>query len=315
MKVLVFGAGAIGSAFGGFLSPFHDVTLLGRRPHLEKIREEGLQVSGIWGRHTFKNLRCENRFQSLRQADPFFDLVLVTVKSFDTEKAAAQIAEILGPQTLVLSLQNGLGNIERLCRMLPPPQVLVGRVIFGVTQDEPGKIRVTVIAEPTAVGEIRRKKITPRIRRLARLFSEAGLPTVPCRDIQSLLWVKVIYNSALNPLASLLECHYGLLGEKDLTRWAMEEIVHEIYAVAEKTGVHLHPARAEKYLRLFYSKLLPRTYDHRPSMLQDLEKGRRTEMDSLNGAIVRLGRREGVKTPMNRWLQRRIQEKEALVCR
>jgi len=142
------------------------------------------------------------------------------------------------------------------------------------------------------------------------MFQKAGIPTVTTPDIENLLWGKVIYNAALNPLASWLGCHYGLLGEHGLTRQAMEKVVAEIYEVARKAKVHLTPATADKYRKLFYSTLLPRTYDHRPSMLADLEQGRRTEIDAMNGAIVRLGKKFKVKTPVNRLLMKLIKEKE-----
>ncbi len=310
MKILVFGAGAIGSAFGGFLSKYHDVTLLGRLRHLRAIRSRGLEVSGIWGRHTFRNFRLETDFKNLVPQKPFFDLILVTVKSYDTYAAGRAVRKIAGPGTLVVSLQNGLGNIEALRRFLPSKQVLAGRVIFGVEVPGPGRIKITVIAAPTAVGETHVKRVTPRVRRLAKIFVQAGLPAVAVRDVESLLWAKVIYNCALNPLASLLECHYGLLAETGITRLVMEDVIREIYSVARCARVRLEPQDSGGYIRLFYRKLVPRTYHHHPSMLQDLQNGKPTEIGALNGAIVRLGRELGVGTPVNRALEFLIRRKE-----
>ncbi|MDD5216832.1 MAG: 2-dehydropantoate 2-reductase [Candidatus Omnitrophica bacterium] len=323
MKILVFGAGAIGSAFGGFLSAQHEVTLLGRRRHLEAVRRNGLKVSGIWGRHTFRRLSLETDFEGLAHRRPEYDLILVTVKSFDTARAAGMIKRILRPGTVVLSLQNGLGNVEALHRRLPAGQVLAGRVIFGVellsaTRGKPdggGQIKITVSAEPTAVGETVKRAVTPRVKRLAVLFSKAGIATVPCSDIDSLLWKKVAYNCALNPLASLLKTHYGFLGENGITRLIMDEVVEEIFDVAKAAGISMKPSAAGKYLKLFYGKLLPRTYHHHPSMLQDLNRGRPTEIDALNGAIVRLGRKYRVPAPVNRRLTELIKQEERLCPR
>jgi len=148
MKILIFGAGAIGSAFGGFLSRSHDVTLLGRAPHLHAIRRHGLHVSGIWGRHVFRKFQYETEAKRLAVKRPTFDLILLTVKSFDTEGAARAIRRLLSPKTLVLPIQNGLGNVEILQRTLPKRQVLAGRVITGVVIPKPGHLRITVTANP-----------------------------------------------------------------------------------------------------------------------------------------------------------------------
>jgi len=172
-----------------------------------------------------------------------------------------------------------------------------------------------VSAEPTAVGETVKRTVTPRVKRLAVLFSKAGIATVPCSGIDSLLWKKVAYNCALNPLASLLKTHYGFLGENEITRLIMDEVVGEIYDVAKAAGIRMKPAAAGPYLKLFYGKLLPRTYHHHPSMLQDLNRGRTTEIDALNGAIVGLGRKYRVPTPVNRRLTELIKQEERLCLR
>ncbi|HOW58130.1 MAG TPA: 2-dehydropantoate 2-reductase [Candidatus Omnitrophota bacterium] len=309
MKILVFGAGAIGSAFGGFLSKNHEVTLLGREDHMEAIRKNGLFVTGIWGRHRFRFKELVTCMHDLDKSKPF-DLILCTVKSYSTAKAASLIKQVLGPKTLVVSLQNGLGNIEALCHVLPRKQVLAGRVIFGVELKKPGKIHVSVIAAPTAVGEILQKKMTLRIRQIAKIFNDAKLPSTSVKDVRSLLWSKVIYNAALNPLASLLGTHYGYLGEHESTRATMEAVMEEIYAVAKKARIVLQPRSLEGYKKLFYGKLLPRTYHHHPSMLQDLQRGKQTEIDALNGMVVQLGKQYRVSVPMNMLLTQLIKSEE-----
>jgi 2-dehydropantoate 2-reductase len=167
-----------------------------------------------------------------------------------------------------------------------------------------------VIAAPTAVGEIGPSKITRRVRQIANIFQDAKLPSEPVRDVRSLLWAKVIYNAALNPLASLMETHYGSLGESDSTRATMDAVMDEIYAVAKKARIVLEPRSLVAYKKLFYGKMLPRTYDHHPSMLQDLQRGKRTEIDALNGMIVALGKKHKVAVPMNLLLTQLIRSEE-----
>ncbi len=312
MKVLIFGTGAVGSVFGGFLSRGHDVTLLGRKKHLDAIRKKGLKVSGIWGRFHFKNFSSfETSARVLAAEKKKFGLILVPVKCYDTLRAGRWAAKIGDRKTIVISLQNGLGNSEALRRFIPEKQLLAGRVIFGAAVPKPGHVKITVMAEPTAVGEAFSKKETARVREIARLFSKAGVPSVACADVRQKLWAKVIYNCALNPLASLLNCHYGKLTEEAWTKALMDQVIGEIYAIAKKARVGLFPKGAQDYKKLFYSKLVPRTYDHRPSMLQDLERGRRTEISALNGAIAKMGKKFKVGTPVNRLLATLIRRAEA----
>ena len=171
-------------------------------------------------------------------------------------------------------------------------------MIFGAGR-RAGGVKVTVSAEPTAVGEISRHQITARVRRIVSLLTQAGIPAKASRNVRGLLWKKVAYNCALNPLASLLKTHYGSLGEQGWTRRIMEGAIFEVYRVAKRLGIRMHPRTSEGYVRHFYKILLPRTYHHHPSMLQDLRAARKTEIDALNGAIVRLGRKLGVRTPVN----------------
>ncbi len=310
LKILVFGAGAVGLTAGGFLSRHHEVTLLGRRKHLRAISRKGLKISGIWGNFHFKNFRYALRPSEISRQTAPFDLILVTVKSYDTLDTARQLRRLMGPGTLVLNLQNGIGNAEILRKHIPARKLLSGRVIFGAALPAPGHVKITVMAEPVAIGEAFGKKLTPRVRDIVKIFSRAGLAAEAVPDVRAVLWAKVIYNCALNPLCSLRNCHYGFLTEKQGTRDMMDQVIDEIYAVARKAGVSLKPSSPEAYRKLFYSRLVPRTYHHRPSMLQDLEAGKPTEIEALNGEIARLGKRYGVDTPMNAALARAIRTKE-----
>ncbi|PIQ85680.1 MAG: 2-dehydropantoate 2-reductase [Candidatus Omnitrophica bacterium CG11_big_fil_rev_8_21_14_0_20_45_26] len=299
MTILVFGSGAIGSAFGGFLlRAGHRVILYGRARHLSRVKKHGLRVSGIWGRHCFKGLQVVTNLAGLKQLNIRYDLMLLTVKAFDTFQAARQAKSVIQAKTLVCSLQNGLGNIEALHRVFPKRQVIAGRVIFGV-ELHPGEIKITVWGGDVLVGETAMKRLTSRVKQLAVLFSKAGIRSQAVSDIRQHIWGKVIYNCALNPLASLLHVHYGALLEKPMTRDMMKQVVQECYAVAKKGRLNLKPRKAADYERLLFRRLIPDTYYHHPSMLFDLERNRPTEIEALNGAICHLGKRRRVPTPMN----------------
>jgi len=314
--VLIAGAGAIGSVFAGMLAKSGEaVTMLGRKAHLDRIAREGLELSGLSGEHRVDGMELVDDPRRLEQA---FGLVLCTVKSYDTATMADAIAGHVADDCLVVSVQNGLGNIETLAERLGPARVIGARVIFGAELVDSGKVRVTVFAEPVAVGP------TPAINgaataglrfraaALAEGLSRCGIPTRACADIMPVLWAKLLYNAALNPLGALLGLHYGALGDDPDLRAIMDDTIEEAFAVAQRANVTLPFPDAASYRQFFYQKLLPRTLNHRPSMLYDLERRGRTEIGALNGKLVELGERLGVETPNNRMLTRLIHARERM---
>jgi len=298
MKVLVMGAGALGSILGGFLARAgHGVTLVGRPGHLDAIASGGLRVTGIWGEHRIGNLAtCTSAAEAGGQD---YDVAFIAVKSYDTARAITEVAPLLSEDTLVCSYQNGLGNAETIADAVGPHRVVEAMVIFGVQIPAPGQVDVTVIARPTALGAYAGGPPEHRVRALAECLDSAGLPTVFSAQIGADLWRKVAYNSALNPLCALLDVPYGKLPELEETREIMARVVAELYAVAAARGVAMDPATTAEYMALFYEKLVPPTAAHYGSMHEDLRLGRRTEIDALNGAIVRFGAEAGVACPVN----------------
>lgn len=310
MKILAFGAGSLGSVVGGFMAKAgHEVALVGRTAHMEAIRTQGLRITGIWEDHQVRNLRCLDSVDGLERGE--FDLILVTVKAYDTRAAAETIAPLVGADTLVCSYQNGLGNAETLAEVIGPKHVFGARAIYGVWLPEPGHAEVTVIAQPTALGTYDPATPTDRVRAIADAMNEAGLPTVYTDKIATVLWAKVAYNCALNPMSALLDATYGEVGRRPETRALIEEVIRELYAVGGAVGVHLEPPTPEEYLTLFFEELLPPTANHYASMREDFRRKRRTEIDALNGAIVRYGNEHGVPTPVNTTLTRLVEAREA----
>jgi len=312
MRILVFGAGAIGSAFGGFLSRKNEVTLLGRKWHLNPIRRKGLKITGIWGKHVFRKFAAlYTDGKDLIREKPEFDYILITTKATDTAHAAKIVSKITTPDTHVISLQNGLGNIETLQKHIPLEKIIAARVIFGVELGK-GSIEVTVYGDKTLLGGADSKKGLIAAQKLAGIFNECGLKTEAVRDINPFIWAKVIYNSALNPLATILQSTYGDLLKTNETKFIMREITKEIYAVATKKKIKMIPRTPKSYETLLFGTLIPRTAAHHPSMLQAIRRGEKTEINSLNGAIVNMGKAFGVPTPVNEILTRIIKAKEKL---
>jgi 2-dehydropantoate 2-reductase len=283
-----------------------EVALLGRSAHLDAVARSGLRIDGIWGDHRAEGFQIAASANQLAGA---FDAVLVSVKSYDTEAMAREVVGRLAPAGVMISLQNGLGNVDCIEAVASAERSLGARVIFGATVPEPGHARVTVFADPTAIGSLSPGLHPARdeaARRWASIIDEAGVPTVHTDRLPALLWAKVFYNAALNPLGALLRTHYGALPENAESRGIMDAAIDEAFAVAVAEGVSLPWPSAASYREEFYGRLVPSTYHHRSSMLQDLERRRPTEVDAINGAVWRRGAARGINTPVNETLTRLI---------
>jgi 2-dehydropantoate 2-reductase len=228
------------------------------------------------------------------------------VKAHDTAAMTEAVRPLLADHGHVVSMQNGLGNLESAAALVGPERVLGARVIFGAELPEPGRARVTVCAAPVLIGSFRPGSGTRAAARWAAALAAAGIPAGTTPDIVAELWAKVLYNAGLNPLGALLGVAYGRLADDPDTRAIMEDVIAEAFAVARADGVALRWPSAAAYLEEFFERLVPSTAQHRSSMLQDVERGRPTEIDAINGWVVRRGEALGIPTPGNALLTRLI---------
>ncbi len=310
MRILVMGAGAVGSVLGGFLAKAgHDVTLLGRAWHLDVVRRQGLTITGLWGEHRVTTLAVATDPDEVERR-PGFDWVLVCVKAYQTAEAATPLPDLLGsPASLVCAFQNGLGNYEALTQAVAPARVALGRVIFGADL-EPGAVRVTVCADDVLVGAPDPRFPRERAVQLAAALQASGIPSRATASILIELWAKVLYNCALNGLSTLFEAPYGRLLEREPARRVMAAVIEEAYRVAAAHRIKLKPATAKAYRELLFTRLIPDTAAHQSSMLQDVRRGHPTEIESLNGAIVRLAQQAKLAVPANALVTRLVHAKE-----
>lgn len=313
LRVLVAGAGAVGSVVGGLLAAAGlPVTLLGRREHLAAIAAEGLALEGLWGERRVRDLALAVSVEELHGP---FDAVLLSVKSYDTAAMLGAIKGLTAPDGCVIALQNGLGNVEQVAAAVGPARAVGGRVIFGAAIPRPGVARVTVFADPIALGAAIAG--TPAAERHAQQwverFGSAGIPTEFTPTLQAHLWTKVFYNAALNPLGALFGQPYGTFAADPDARALMDAVIDECFAVAQARGVVPLVPTAVAYRELFYGRLVPSTAHHRSSMLQDLERGRPTEIEAINGCIWRYGREAGIPTPVNATMTRLVRWRERMV--
>ncbi len=303
MDVVVFGAGAVGLGLASALiEAGATVTIVARPSVAEALASRGLLRSGLFGstRHAPASFRIATEAEELSRAP---DFVLVATKSFDSAAAAERLAgaDTVGPDTCIVLCQNGWGNAGHFTARFREPQVWNARVITGFRKPEPHHVEITVHAEPVHVGSLfgePARRVAPLCAGIAR----GGLPCEATDAIAEDLWAKLLYNGLLNPLGAIFDVPYGALGESEASRGLLTELAHEIFGVMRAAGFATHWPDADTYLSHFYSVLLPPTAAHESSTLQDLRAGKRTEIDALTGAVVRLGEEHGAPVPMNRAL-------------
>lgn len=286
-RIVVLGAGAMGSWVGAHLAEAgHDVTLVGRARHVAAVNATGLRVSGK------TTLQAHPRAvrRATEAATP--DLLLVTTKAYDTARALDSALPIIGQRTRVLSLQNGLGNHEVLAREVPERNVLLGVTSHGVTYVEPGHVRHAGVGY-SRVGSPSGEHDTARWA--ANLLTDAGIETEVTEQVLGEVWAKVVVNVGINPITAITGLPNGALLELGHLRELMQRACEEAIEVAKAEGVQLPPddlvIRAMKVAEL--------TAENKSSMLQDVERGKRTEVDAICGEIVRRGLARGVDTPVN----------------
>jgi 2-dehydropantoate 2-reductase len=309
--VLITGLGALGTVFATFLKEAgHTVHALTKEKYLPVLADRKLHVTGIWGEHEAVLDGIHSSIDPLRNIS--FDLIILTVKSYDTAAAIEQVKPIVGKGTLVMVAQNGYGNYETVAATVGKEHALLARVIFGVKLPAPGRAEVTVIADDVRMGQPDNAVNPDRVKTIAQTINAAGIPTSYAGNVAAILWDKILYNAALNPLGAVLECTYGQLAEHAETRQVMDRIIGEIFMVAQAHNMPLNWRTSEEYRQHFYAKLVPPTAKHFPSMYYDVKAGKRLEIDALNGAIVRLAREINISVPVNETITALIKAKEAL---
>jgi 2-dehydropantoate 2-reductase len=310
MKVLIVGLGALGTVHACLLKESgHTVHALTKDKYLSSLWHRKVAVSGIWGGHEAVLDGIAASIEPLQATA--FDLIILTVKSFDTARTIEQIRPLVGQDTLVLCAQNGYGNYETVAAVVGPEHALLARVIFGAKLLGPGTAEVTVIADATRIGQPQQAVPRAQIEAIASAIDHAGIPAAYAEDITAILWDKILYNAALNPLGAILECSYGQLAESPDARAVMDRMIDEIFAVCLASGIPLHWSSPNGYRDHFYTKLVPPTAAHYPSMYHDLKACKRIEIDALNGAVVRLARENGVAVPVNETIVRLMLAKAA----
>ena len=302
MELLIIGAGAMGGLFGALLAPHAAVSLLTtNQEHAAVMGGHGLTLVDLDGATRRVPVRVLTDPQDYgRRAD----LVLVCTKTRATAQAAATARDLLAADGLALTLQNGLGNLEQLVAAVGAQRAAAGVTSQAATLLAPGRVRHAG-SGPTVLGIPRGRE--EAITAVAGLFTRAGLETRISDDVDSLLWSKLIVNVGINALTALLRVPNGVLAQTPECDLLMARAVAEAVAVARALSIGLDGERQLERVR----EVCLRTADNRASMLQDILRGRPTEIDAINGAVVARGRAAGVDTPVNLLLTQLVQALEA----
>jgi 2-dehydropantoate 2-reductase len=300
-KILVVGPGAMGLLFGGLLARAgHEVRLLDRR----EDRARSLTAQGIVIEQGEQTLTVPVRAVTRAEEAAPAGLIVICVKAYDTGAAARAAAPAAGPDTLVLSLQNGQGNVEALIEVFGPERVLGGTTAQGSNLAGTGRVRHAGQGE-TVVGEAGGG--TERAARVAELMSGAGIGAGVTNDLEGLIWSKLTINAAINPLTALLRVKNGALAESEPALAIMRLAVAEVVEVCRRRGTKLaHPAPYDKAVAVARA-----TANNISSMLQDVRAQRKTEVNYINGAVVKAAQELGVAAPVNEALTRLIEAVEA----
>jgi 2-dehydropantoate 2-reductase len=291
MRIAVIGAGGVGGYFGGLLARSgHDVSFLARGEHLRALRERGLRVRSVHGDFELPSVRATDGAEQLGEAD----LILFTVKTYDTESAATAIRPTVRPGAAVLTFQNGVDNPERIDGVLGAGTAMGGTVHIETTIAEPGVIAQTSPIRRVAFGEMDGRR-TERAERILDAFQSADLEPTLSENIRKGLWEKFLFIVAMSGLTTLTRSPVGEVLSVPELREMLAGAFAETAAVAAAEGIQLDPDPAGRMMA-FAEALKP---EMKSSMLRDLERGRRLEVESINGAVARLGKRHGIPTPIN----------------
>ncbi len=300
IRVAVLGAGAVGCFYGGMLARAgHEVTLIGRAAHVEAFRSQGLRFEGLKFDERIP-VRASTEASAVRGAR----MVLFCVKSTDTEPAAAQMAPHLDVNAVVINLQNGVDNTERIQARVAQP--VIPAVVYVATEMAGAGHLKHHGRGDLVIGELGARLPAGTLEQVQRWFQGAGVPVAISDNVAGELWAKLVVNCAYNALSAISQLPYGKMIEGPGIRDVMRDVVEETLALAGASGVTMAPDMLERTYAI--AKAMPTQYS---STAQDLARGKPTEIEHLNGFVARRGEALGVPTPANRALAALVRLLEA----
>ena len=290
MKILVMGTGGVGGYYGGLLAQQgNEVTFISRGAHLYAIRHEGLKVKSVHGDFTVFPVKA---VEDPAKVGPV-DFILFSVKTYNTDEAAEAIRPAVGPQTVVMSVQNGIDAAERIGIVVGREHVIGAATWLSSAVEAPGVIKQISQFRRIVLGELGGGR-SERTQSIYEVLNNTGITVEISEDIQKVLWTKFVFIASVSGIGSLTRLGMGAYRSISETRGLLTRIMQEVEALARAQGVILDPDVVQKSLE-FIDNAAPHI---KPSMQLDVESGHRTELESMVGVIGRMGRELGVPTPV-----------------
>ena len=296
MNIVIYGIGGVGGYFGGRLAQTNNhITFIARGTHLKAIRENGLIVKSICGDFTVKPTLATDNIAAVKNPD----LIILAVKSWQLADVAEQLKPILAKHTMVLPLQNGADNADKLLKVLSRDNVLAGlcRIISFV--EAPGKICHKAFDPEIVFGELNNER-TDRVQAVKKVFDNAGFHNHIPEDIQLEIWRKFLFITTLSGIGGLTRAPIGVMRSDDYIRDLMLQTAAEITAVARAKGIAL----SQNDIKAAFKAIDRQAPDATSSTQRDIIDGKASELDNFNGYIVREGKKYGIPTPVNEFVYR-----------
>ena len=314
MNILVIGSGAVGIGLAAsMLSQGADISIFARDKTAKAIKENGIKRCGLFTHYEFTSDEV-NVYETYEEIPKdTIEYVFITSKTTandDISKKLNTHRDILKEDFKIIIFQNGFGNDAAYMRFFDKTQVFSARVITGFTRPERHISEVTVYTEPLLIGSLQ-KQDPSELQPIADMITSSGIQCKLTDEVDKYLWAKMLYNCALNPLGAILDVNYGKLTENEYSKEIMDSIIDEIFDVIKASGYETLWENSQEYKDIFYSKLVPDTYNHYSSTHQDIKRKIKTEIDSLTGKVIELGEANKVDVGTNKIIYNLIKSIES----
>lgn len=314
MNILIIGSGSVGIGLGSsLLSQGENVSFLASKKTASKMKENGIKRIGLFTNYSFKpeEFNIYENYEEIPKNS--FDYVLVSSKTVSNKEISKKLyenREILKTNFTILICQNGFGNDEEYLKYFKTSEVYCARIITGFARPERNISKITVYTEPMLLGSLQGEDIT-NLQEIADKITASGLNCELTEELDKYLWAKMLYNCSLNGLGSILDVNYGKLTENEYTIEIMNNIIDEIFNVIDASPYSTLWESADEYKDIFYSKLVPDTYNHYSSTHNDIKRKIKTEIDTLNGKVIELGEKYNIDVSTNRLIYNLIKAIES----
>lgn len=313
MKALICGSGAIGIAIGASLIDSGvETTFFAKGKTKDAILNGGIKRIGLFKEITIpkENVQVFDKYNTINDS---FDYIIISSKTTSNEDIALNLDKnrnLLKDNGKIVIFQNGWHTDKEFLKYFTKEQVYSARIITGFERTERNISKITVHADPVFIGSLYGFS-EDAVKPLAEAIDKSGIPCETTMEVSKALWAKMLYNCTLNPLGAVLRVNYGKLADCENSKFIMNNIIDEIFKVMEASNNKSYWNNADEYKKDFYEKLVPSTYDHRASTLQDIERKIKTEIDTLTGSIIELGNKYNIDTPYNKMMYNLIKSIES----